>query len=268
MDPTTAVILGVLQGLFEWLPVSSEAVLTIVMTQFFDRPGFAAVNAAVWMHTGTMLAALLYFRAEFHSLLQDAYRAVTDRPAVERVRLLWFVVAATAVTGAVGGAIYLAGLEAVASFPNLFMALTGVALVVTGLLRLYGGDAGRSMESVGTGDAVLTGGLQGMAILPGVSRSGSTTFALLYRGIPGEDAFRLSFILSVPAVLAANIGINLFSGFAVTPPLLLAAGTAFAVSYAVIDVVLAVARRTAVAYLCFGLAAISFLPLLLAAAPI
>ncbi|MDY6762039.1 MAG: undecaprenyl-diphosphate phosphatase, partial [Candidatus Nanohaloarchaea archaeon] len=61
MTPLEAIVLGVLQGVFEWLPVSSEAVLTVAMTSLGTAPS-TAVTSAIWLHTGTMLAALLYFR--------------------------------------------------------------------------------------------------------------------------------------------------------------------------------------------------------------
>ncbi|MDY6762040.1 MAG: undecaprenyl-diphosphate phosphatase, partial [Candidatus Nanohaloarchaea archaeon] len=213
--------------------------------------------SAIWLHTGTMLAALLYFRDEFTAL---AWTAVDRRITP----VLGVIVVATAVTGVVGGAVYVLGLEQLVQQPSLFAAATGALLLVTGVLHLLGEAADRTVDEAGPVDAVLVGALQGLAILPGVSRSGVTVFGLLYRDFDGEDAFRLSFLLSVPAVLAANIGLEfLGQGVILSPELVLAAGTAFVVGYGSIDLVLRFARRTGVAYLCFILAALSFLSILL-----
>ncbi|MDY6765953.1 MAG: undecaprenyl-diphosphate phosphatase [Candidatus Nanohaloarchaea archaeon] len=252
MTPLEAVVLGVLQGVFEWLPVSSEAILTVALTALGTEPA-TAVAAAVWLHTGTMLAALLYFRTEFSGLLRRARR---HRPAP----VLGVIVGATLVTGAVGGTVFVLGLEQLVQYPSLFAAATGVLLLVTGVLHLVGEAADRVADDAGAADAVLVGALQGLAILPGVSRSGITVFGFLYRDFTAADAFRLSFLLSVPAVLAANIGLELLGeGVTVSPALVLAAGTAAVVGYASIDVVLRLARRTGVALLCFILAALAFI---------
>ncbi|MDY6769337.1 MAG: undecaprenyl-diphosphate phosphatase [Candidatus Nanohaloarchaea archaeon] len=256
MTPLAAVVLGILQGVAEWIPVSSEAVLVLAMTWLGHDPG-TAVAAAVWLHTGTMLAALLYFRDEFMALAAEV-------PRRKASPLLAFLVLATLVTGGIGGAVYVLGVERLVQHPDLFAGATGALLLVTGLLHLRGRGADRGAADADLGDAAVAGGLQGLAILPGVSRSGVTVFGLLHRDFDGEAAFRLSFLMSVPAIFAANVGLEVLGrGVALSPEMLLAGGVAFITGYAAIDVVLRVARRTGVAYLCFGLAVLALAPVLL-----
>lgn len=264
MDIPTAVLLGVIQGVAEWLPVSSEAVVTLVMTRVLGRGAVEAVNAAVWIHTGTMLAALLYFRGRFLSLL-DA--ELPEEPMdlasfTTEQRLLAFLLIATAITGLVGGPLYLLGLKEAASNPDIFAGLMAGALLVTGALHHRSGGGGRTIDTVDRGDTALSGALQGLSILPGLSRSGVTTFAFLHRDLAPRDAFVLSFLMSVPAVLVANIGINLLSGFSVTTPLLVAALAAFVTGYLTIGTVLRLADHASIPLVCLALAVISALPLL------
>lgn len=250
------------------MPVSSEAVNTLVMTQFYGSGALDAVNTSIWLHLGTMLASVVYFRSEFAEMVGYAPEyleraADGDLFGEPSQSFISFIALATALTAGVGGVLYLGGIEKVAAYPRVFTALTGVALLLTGVLRYYDTAAERYMEDVDTGDSVLVGMLQALSVVPGVSRSGSTVFGLFLRDYDAEDAFRISFMLSVPAVLAANIGLGLLGGVQVTGPLLFSTLVAFAAGYASIDVVLRVADRAEVSYICFALAALAFLAALL-----
>ena len=267
MTPLQAVILGFLQGVFEWLPVSSEAVVTLVMTQLFGSGVMESVNAAIWIHTGTMLAATVYFSDEILGLIDISWKNKHHPVKIMRksseTSVIRFLVLSTLVTGLVGGSIYVFSLEHLVSSPKLFSALTGVALILTGVLRLYRTEDSHVFTDVTDKDSLLVGVLQGLSVLPGMSRSGSTTFGLFLREFNAEDAFKLSFLMSIPAILAANIGINLFSGFSVSSELLLSAAVAFVVGYGTIGTVLKFAEKAEVSIICFALGAISFIPLML-----
>lgn len=267
MSLTEAVVLGVIQGVFEWLPVSSEAVISILMTQLFGSGVTESLNSAIWLHTGTMLAALIYFREDFWELIEFSFDRLIERDfelrGSELENVFVFIVAATFVTSIFGGSLYLGALGFFGARPDLFAAITGLALLATGLLRFYQTGKGRVSKDVGLIDSTFVGILQGLAVIPGISRSGSTVFGLLYQDFSAEDAFRLSFLLSVPAVFIANIGINIFSSFKVSLELLIASAVAFVVGYFTIDIILEIADRAEVAYICFGLAGLSFLPLII-----
>lgn len=265
MEFLQAAIIGFLQGIFEWLPVSSEGVVTLTMTGLFGKSGLSSVNVAIWLHLGTMLAALLYFRQDFKKIilgLPDYLMRKKYQESKER-KLISFLILTTLITGAIGGAIYLYGLQNLAHYPKLLTGLMGIALLGTGLLRFYSSSQERKTKSLNYKDSVFTGVLQSLSVLPGVSRSGSTVFALFYREFDAKEAFRLSFLLSVPAVLIANIGIQLFSEIQITASLLFATLISFLVGYLTIDLILKIAKKTEVAYLCFALAILAFLSLLL-----
>lgn len=261
MSSLQALVLGLVQGVTEWLPVSSEAVLTLVMTQLFGKGAVSSVNAAIWLHTGTMLAALVYFRQEFWKVGMHFLRKREESfDGSENAVIGKFLIASTFVTGLIGGTIYLLGLEKVAAYPRVFSGLMAAALFVTGLLRMYSSEDIHELVDVGLEDSVLVGFLQGFSILPGVSRSGITSFGFLLRDYDAQDAFRLSFLMSVPAVFAANVGLNLFSDFAVSPSMFLASAVAFLVGYLTIGSVLEIADRAEIAYVCFILGLLALLP--------
>ena len=263
MTPLQAVVLGLLQGIFEWLPVSSEAVLTLTMTHIFGSGVVTSLNSAIWLHTGTMAAALLYFRKDIGEMSRKSVENIDTPRKIFEDPIIRFIFLSTLFTGLVGGSIYIVGKESFSGNPEIFSGVTAIALILTGVSRYFNTSSNREETEIGDKDSVFSGLLQGLSIIPGVSRSGSTVFALLVRGFDGDSAFRLSFLMSIPAVIAANIGLNLFSGFTVTPELLLASLTAFISGYATIGTVLKIADRTAVSLICFVLAGISLMPLIL-----
>lgn len=269
MKILTGLLLGIVQGVFEWLPVSSEAVISLFLTQVMGRPPVESINIAVYLHLGTMFAAVYYFREEYTNILRetpDYLQAVKNRDGAGEHSLINFLVVSTLLTGIIGGSIYLTLLSVLENLQNaemIFSILTGLALLVTGLMKLRGKSEQRKTSEVNLNDSLLTGVLQGLAIIPGVSRSGSTVFALFYRDFGSKSAFKLSFLMSVPAVLAAQIGLGLFSGFMFDFGLTAAVFTSFIVGVLSIDAVLKIAGRAEVGYLCFLLAFLSFLSALI-----
>ncbi len=240
-----ALVLGVLQGLTEFLPVSSSGHLALAQQIIpgFDQPG---VLLDVMLHVGTLAAVLVYFRSELLRMASLVVGALSGRGADDgqSARLLLGIGAAFVPTAVIGFA--LAGrVEA------LFESAAGVgaALICTGLL-LAGGEfcarffAARG-EVPGPGRSFLIGIAQGMAVIPGISRSGATISVARALRVPGFQAARFSFLASIPAVMGAagytiveNAGaIREFSATQVTAYLLgpLAAG---AVGYAAIAVVI------------------------------
>lgn len=264
MELFEALILGIIQGVTEWLPVSSEAVITLTMTRLFNQSVVSSLNSAIWLHTGTMLAALIYFREDFYKIfIHFAKERETAFDGSEEAILGKFLIASTLLTGLIGGTIYILSLENVAEYPELFSGLMAGALFLTGFLRIYSTENLKSSLDIGLEDSLLVGVLQGFSILPGISRSGITSFGFLYREYSAEDAFRLSFLMSVPAILAANIGLELFSGFTVSFELVLASAVAFTVGLLTIDAVLKIADRSEIAYICFALGFIALLPVVI-----
>ena len=205
-----AIVQGIVQGLTEFLPISSTAHLRIVPELLgWEDPG-AAFSAVIQL--GTLLAVLIYFRRD----LFDVGRAWISETLRGRIaashegKLGWMMIVGTAPI-VVGGLLLKSAIES--GFRRL--SVIGVASIVFALLmmaaeaylarRTRRGLAGRSLESSGWGDAVSVGLAQALALIPGASRSGVTITASLFRGLERSAAARFSFLLSIPAVFAAGV---------------------------------------------------------------
>lgn len=262
MDQSTLVALlaGVLQGIFEWLPISSEGNLTIFFTWLGKDPE-VAVAFSLFLHAGTAVSAAAYYRGELRDLL-TALPSWRPDSAFEGTRAtLTFVVVATLASGVVGLAAYATLEEVIGALTGgAFVALIGLLLIATGILQRVADDFKiGEKEHPDLVDAVLVGALQGLAILPGVSRSGTTASTLLFRGHDGESSFRLSFLLSIPAAAGASVLILLDDGVPAIPPkaALLAVVTAAVVGYLTIDALMRVVERIAFWKVCVGLGALA-----------
>lgn len=196
-----AVLLGVVQGLTEFLPVSSSGHLAFVQNVV---PGFRQVGVLfdVMLHVGTLVALVVYYR----KLIAEEARLVVSRDPAERARgwrLVFLIVVATIPTAIVG---LLLKKTVEGAFRNL--AAVGVAelataalLAVTALRRRGAADR----ESMTYAQAVVIGVFQGIAVLPGLSRSGSTIAAALLVGCAGPWAADFSFLLAIPGIAGAAV---------------------------------------------------------------
>ena len=224
-------------------------------------PPSQALRLSIFIHTGTLLSATLYFRREIRDLLR---LVAGDRSKPEDIRLLTFLFLATMLTGLVGLPLYLLVKSAISEW--LFIVLTGSALIATGLIQRVSQVSGtRETRDLVPPDGLLTGLLQGLSALPGVSRSGMTLTALLVRGFKADEALRLSFILSIPAVAFAELGTLVTDGFPAVDAssVLLALVFSLASSLASMQLLLQIARRFRFWALCITLGIVSLLPLVL-----
>src|SRR4051794_1478214 len=203
MDAFQAIVLGIVQGLTEFLPVSSTGHLRIVPAfAGWDDPG-AAFTAVTQL--GTMAAVLLYFRADLWRISVSWLRGLRDpdeRRTLES-RLGWYIVLGT-IPIAVLGLAFNDQIERGAR--NLY--LIGTALIVLGLVLLAAeriARRDRGIEDLGPGDAAVIGVAQAAALVPGVSLSGATITAGLSLGLDRPAAARYSFLLSVPAVVLSGL---------------------------------------------------------------
>ncbi|MBI3552871.1 MAG: undecaprenyl-diphosphatase UppP [Elusimicrobia bacterium] len=191
-----AVVCGVVQGLAEFLPVSSSGHLILLRSLLgWEDPG---LYFDVALHFGTLLAVIAYFFKDW----LDLVRSVLDktRPQAHR-RLFWLLVAAT-VPGALAGKLLEKWAEETFRAPTI----VAVMLIVVGLLMWWGdssGKLGRQLESLELPDALKVGCAQAFAVIPGVSRSGSTITAALFLGLTRDAAARLSFLMSTPIIAGA-----------------------------------------------------------------
>jgi undecaprenyl-diphosphatase len=197
------IVLGITQGLTEFLPISSTAHLRIVPAFFgWEDPG-AAFTAVVQL--GTMAAVLIYFRGELWKIAR-AWLASLREPSLRGeldARLGWYLVIGT-VPIAIFGFAFRDQIETGAR--DLY--LIGTTLIVLGLLLLLAekvGSHSRKFEEIRTRDGVIIGFAQALALIPGVSRSGATITAGLFEGLDRPSAARFSFLLSVPAVVLSGL---------------------------------------------------------------
>jgi undecaprenyl-diphosphatase len=198
-----AIVLGIVQGLTEFLPISSTGHLRIVPAFLgWEDPG-AAFTAVTQL--GTMAAVLLYFREDLTRIAIAWWRSVWDRPLRSELdaRLGWYIVLGTIPIG-IFGVLFKDQIETGAR--DLY--LIGVALIVLGLVLLLAEKVGtreRSIEQIRTKDGFAIGFAQALALIPGVSRSGATITAGLFLGLDRTAAARFSFLLSVPAVVLSGL---------------------------------------------------------------
>jgi undecaprenyl-diphosphatase len=192
------IVEGLIQGLTEFLPVSSSGHLVIVPAMLgWEEP---PLGLTVLLHMGTLAALLIYFRLEIIGLILGVLGKGED-PAAAR-RIVRFLVIGTIPA-------VVAGLALGGFFEDAFQRPyeSSIELVITGLLLVgmekYGERASR--HPLDDGRAAFIGGAQALAILPGISRSGSTIGAGLLAGLSREEATRFSFLLSIPAIAGAGI---------------------------------------------------------------
>lgn len=197
-----AIVLGLIQGLTEFLPISSSAHLSLAPYLFGWRDPGLAFDVA--LHFGSLLAVLWFFKQEWMLLSKAAWEIVTTRriETVEQKRVL-FIVLAT-IPGAIGGLVLEEKAETVFRAP----ALTAIALIVMGII-LWAADRfssqDRPMEKMRWIDAVLIGTAQVVALVPGVSRSGSTITTGRILGFNRQSAAIFSFLMSMPITAAALV---------------------------------------------------------------
>jgi len=255
MDIVGIVLLGLIQAISEWVPLSSKTMDAIAYLQFFGGEPGKLVSVLLFLHLGTLLAAAIYLRKE----IADVARRFLSSPtniAVQSRSKAGFLFAALAMTGAVG-----LPLLAIEYFllPNLdgSMALTivGAGLVATGfLLSTQHKHKWRAADASTWQDGLLVGAMQGISVLPGVSRAGTTTTALIWRGFDAESSFLLSFLLSIPTVFCAEVVLWGFQGGISAIPLeegFALAASSFFFGYLTIGALLRIAQRINVASLAF-----------------
>ncbi len=205
-----AIVLGIVQGLTEFLPISSTAHLRIVPALCgWQDPG-AAFSAIVQI--GTLAAVLIYFYHDIVSITRDVVKGIVKgRPfETQNAKMGWMIAAGTIPIVVIG---LLFETEIKTSLRSLYW--ISLALIVLALLltlaevlmkqRMKKGIAPKSMQDIGWKEAILIGFAQSIALIPGSSRSGVTITGGLFLNLSRETAARFSFLLSLPAVFAAGI---------------------------------------------------------------
>jgi undecaprenyl-diphosphatase len=196
-----AALLGVVQGLTEFLPISSTAHIRIVVALFGQSDeGMAAYTAVIQL--GTLAAVLIYFAKDLAGVSVAMFR----EPGSPEGRLPWLLAAGT-VPIVIAGLLLKKHIEG--DLRSLYV--IAIALIVVGIAMAVidknygGGDGKRPLADITMTDAILVGLAQTLALVPGVSRSGATICMILILGFTRSDAARFSFLLSIPAIAGAGI---------------------------------------------------------------
>lgn len=200
MDLLQIAVLALLQGLTEFLPVSSSAhlILVPVLTAWDDQG--MAFDIAV--HVGTLAAVVFYFRRELAAMAHDWGSSLLRRQSTPQSRLAWAVIVGTVPVGLAG----LAGKSVIETQLRSPLVIAATTLMF-GLLLGYAWKRGlrrRDEYAITWPDVLVIGCAQALALVPGTSRSGITITAGLLRGLSGQAAARFSFLLSIPVIVLAG----------------------------------------------------------------
>ncbi len=258
VDIVIAVILGIFQGLVEWLPISSSGQTILAMVDFLKMDADTALSFAFYLHIGTLFAVLLRFRGDVKHIL-------VQLPKFREDKLVQFMVISTIASLLVGLPVYIllfslfeSGIEG-----DIVTALVGFFLILTGIIIYISKrkTGSRNLADSNTKDSILAGICQGFAVLPGLSRSGVTVAALVTKNFKQEEALHLSFLMSIPAITGIMV-IEVFRGKVVeigVAPVIAGILASFAVGYIMIDILLRFAKRVRFDSFCvvFGIIAIA-----------
>ncbi len=205
MNVVNAILLGLVQGLTEFLPISSSGHLVLGKAILGIRE--PSIVFEVFVHFGTLLSVVLIFRKDILNLIQSAFRCLKSPQTCARdwaedasIRLLFFIILGT-IPAVVVGLLFESAVENAFSDPRF---ASGMLLVTAAILfaTLYVNHTDRPLTTKNT---IVMGFAQALAILPGISRSGSTISFGLFLKVSGDQAARFSFLLSIPAILGATI---------------------------------------------------------------
>ncbi|MCK4388892.1 MAG: undecaprenyl-diphosphate phosphatase [Desulfobacterales bacterium] len=252
MEIRYAAVLGIIQGLTEFLPVSSSGHLVLFQNLFGLRE--PEIFFDVSLHVGTLVAICGFFFKDIRQIAKTLFSVSTwsvrenslweslcQKP---EMRLLGLILVGTVPTAFLGLLFWPIAEKVFSS-----VQIVGIMLFVTGvLLWLTRGlkRGGRNAAQFTIRDALFIGMIQGVAILPGISRSGATIVIGLFRGLNRETAVRYSFLLSIPAILGAmvlELGEALVSGFPPADALLVGTFIAAAVGYAALKLLVQAVKK-------------------------
>jgi len=259
------IIIALLQGLFEWLPISSSGQTMIVSMNLFGISAEEAFSLSIWLHLGTTLAVLLKFRTDFIKILRSLMPKSYPVEEIDVRKRNWLIYA-TLGTGITAIPLYfifkiiISGAFTPIQGDLITLIISGL-LIITGIVllksrKLYGKNTiGEVQQNNIPKDSFLSGLVQGVSILPGISRSGVTVSAILLERYNQDNALRLSFLMSVPVAIASIIVDIIFGGASIIGTLnlfviIILTLISFLVGYLTIEVLLQVAQKISFGYFC------------------
>jgi undecaprenyl-diphosphatase len=199
MHPMTAIFLGFVQGLTEFLPVSSSGHLALL--EHYLKVEGGGLSFDILLHVGSLVALLVYFRADW---LGMAKAVLKPSPYTRLKRRLFICLVAATIPGALAGVLFQHSAETIFRQPwRIALLLGGLGILL--ILAEYLARHLRPLTNLNLGDALLIGLSQALAVMPGVSRSGITMTTGLFLGFNRESAARFSFLLATPIIAGAGL---------------------------------------------------------------
>ena len=212
-DLISVILISIFQGIIEWLPISSEGQLSLLFVTIYGMDNLTAVTLALILHLGTMFSVIWYFRKDLKEIIDYESRIL---------HIILITTLGTAITSIPIVIIFKESWEAIMKnllLPAdlLFTLLIGILLIITGLILSTQPNQGtRDSISINNYEAFVLGLAQGFAALPGISRSGMTITYLLMIGLIHKDALKVSFLVSIPAVIGATGLEFILEGFSIS----------------------------------------------------
>ena len=259
MNLIESVLLGAIQGTTEWLPVSSEGVLSLFMINFLGKTFQESIYLSIWLHTGTLLAAAIYFRKDLAAILKNLpFYLKNLRKNTDENTTTSFLVISTIFTGVIGLPLMVFGIDKINISWEIGTGLIGFFLILTGIMQGLGKKIRVAGKKLRTTDSVPAGIAQAFSILPGISRSGITTSVLLFRKYEAREALRISFLMSIPAVIAAEFGLGVMGKLSFGLESFAAIVSSFAFGLITIGCLMKLARKINFGWFCIllGIASI------------
>lgn len=204
MSIIEALIFGIVQGITEFLPISSTA--HIVITQILLGYTFPGFGFEIFLHLASILAVIIYFRDDLIAIIKGFLGYAGNRSKENRTQFFFgiYIIVATFITGVLG--LTLEGIIGdflkTPPFIAIALAVTGFFLVIIERFFRYGNRTEKDMTLL---DSIIVGLGQTIAVIPGVSRSGATLITALFAGLSRDTAVRYSFLLSIPIILGSSV---------------------------------------------------------------
>ncbi|ERN54510.1 undecaprenyl-diphosphatase UppP [Alkalihalophilus marmarensis] len=204
MSIIEAIIFGIVQGITEFLPISSTA--HIIITQMVFNYSFPGFGFEIFLHLASILAVVIYFRKDIVEVIIGFFSFFGNRSKENRVHFLFglYIIVATGITGVLGVLLEdsIGSVLKTPPFIALALATTGIFLIIIERFVKHGNRTEKDMTFV---DAIIVGLGQTLAVIPGISRSGATLITGLFAGLNKETAVRYSFLLSIPVILGSTV---------------------------------------------------------------
>jgi undecaprenyl-diphosphatase len=275
MSVLDSVLIGLVQGLTEWLPISSTGQGMLVLIRLININPEQAFAIIIWMHIGTLAAVCYKFRQKLFDLIK-VFPGVISKIAKKNRELsstetvCQFLIYSTFFSFLIAIPIYLVLKEI---FPvmggEIATFLIGLFLIITGLILKKSKKeiALKNQKKISPSDSILAGIVQGFSILPGISRSGIVLTALLSRKIRQEDALELCFLMAVPVMFFGFVGAIIFQELQVNFPLrylIIGNVVSFLSGLLVLDLFLKLAQKINFGNFCIFIGILSLIPFLIA----